>query len=280
MKNILLPTDFSENSLNAIKYAVQLFKNQECNFILLNTFTPIVYRVEYMETGAAQFGLLDAMKETSKNGLNTVQQKIESEFKNPKHTFSQISSFNMLTTEIDNLYEENAMDLVVMGTQGASGLKEILFGSNTVHVIENTKCPLLAIPNDFTFNDPTEILFPSDYGIDYTEKQLKPIKDITSLYNSKLNFFHVSYSSELSDFKETNRQTLENYFKEIKHSFHTVYDGNIVEEITKFQTEANVDLLVMINNKQSFFENLFFGSDIKRIGFHVSIPFLVIPAKA
>ena len=70
MKNILLPTDFSDNSWNAIQYAVELFKDEKCNFFLLNTYTPIIYNVEFMEVNTAKFGLIDAMRETSKNNLN------------------------------------------------------------------------------------------------------------------------------------------------------------------------------------------------------------------
>ena len=62
------------------------------------------------------------------------------------------------------------MDLIVMGTKGASGLKEVLFGSNTVHVIKNAKCPVLAVPSEFVFESPREILFPSDYEVSFNEK--------------------------------------------------------------------------------------------------------------
>ena len=65
MKNILLPTDFSENSWNAIKYALQLFKNETCRFFLLNTYTPAIYQVEYVLLEPAQFGMVDAVKENS-----------------------------------------------------------------------------------------------------------------------------------------------------------------------------------------------------------------------
>ncbi|WP_298423362.1 universal stress protein [uncultured Kordia sp.] len=279
MKKILLPTDFSDNSLNAIRYAVQLFKDQECEFILLNTFTPVVYRVEYMEVGVAQYGLLDAMRDTSKKGLREVQQKIEAEFNNPKHTFTRRAAFNILSSEIEELYEKKVMDIIVMGTQGASGIDQILFGSNTVHVIKSAKCPLLAIPNDYTFVTPNKILFPSDYEIDFQEKQLQTIKDIVELYNSELQFFHVSYTYQLTHKQDENRQKLANYFKDITSDFNTVYDKNIVDAIMECQSEKDINLLAMINNKQSFFENLFFGSNINKIGFRVDVPFLVIPAK-
>ncbi len=279
MIHILLPTDFSDNSVNAIQYAVQLFKDKKCNFILLNTYTPVIYHVEYMEVGSAEFGLIDAMKETSKSGLNKVQQKIETEFANPKHTFSQISAFNMLVTEINDLQEQRNIDLIVMGTQGASGIQGILFGTNTVHVIKNATCPVLAIPNDFSFEKPHEILFPSDYEINFQETQLKLIKEIAKSHHSRINILHVTYTNSLTAAQEATKQTLAHFFEKTAHIFHTVHDHNVAKSITEFQTKSRINLLAMINNKHSFFENLFFGSKVNKIGFHLNIPFLVIPAK-
>ena len=206
MKNILLPTDFSDNSWNAIQYGLQLFKDHKCTFYLLNTYTPIIYDVQYFEVAAAQAGLIDAMKETSKKGLDKLLVKINTEFKNENHTFSTISSFNTLVREVEELYQGNAIDFIVMGTQGASGLNEVLFGSNTVHVLKNAKCPVLAIPNNFSFEAPHEILFPSDYGIDFQDKHLQPIIDIASLFSARINILNVSYGSDLSEKQAQNRQ--------------------------------------------------------------------------
>ncbi|WP_296381525.1 universal stress protein [Winogradskyella sp.] len=279
MKKILLPTDFSDNSWNAIKYALQLYKNEKCSFTLLHTYTPIIYQYEYMQASSPQFHVLEAVKESSKRNLEILLQKIETEFKNPNHVFNQLSSFNTLTAEINELYEGQAMDMIIMGTNGASGVKEVLLGSNTVHVLKNAKCPVLAVPNDFSFETPQELLFPSDYEVDFKEKHVKPIIDIASLYNIRINIIHVFNSKELSEKQEQNRIKLENYFKSIAHLFHNVKNENITEAITKFQIKARVNLLVMINNKHSFFENLFFKSTINHIGFHLNVPFLVIPSK-
>ena len=79
---------------NGEAQVVELFKDEKCNFFLLNTYTPMIYNVEFMEVNTAKFGLIDAMRETSKNNLNKVQQKIENKFNNPNHSFSKISSFN------------------------------------------------------------------------------------------------------------------------------------------------------------------------------------------
>lgn len=279
MKKILLPTDFSDNSWNAIKYALQLFKNQECNFVLLNTYTPIIYQFEFMQSSSAQLGIIDAMKKVSKNRLNELQEKIDSEFSNPKHTFSQISAFNSLASEIDDLYSSNIMDTIIMGTKGATGLRGVLFGSNTIHVIKNAKCPVMAIPSDFSFETPHEILFPTDYEIEYQEEHLKPIIEIAERHISRVNILHVFIGNGLTKVQEKNKSVLETSIKKIAHLFHEVKNQTVPEAITNFQIKARINLLVMINNKHSFFENLFFKSTINQIGFQLNIPFMVIPSR-
>lgn len=279
MKRILLPTDFSNNSWSAIKYALQLFKNETCTFYLLNTYTPAIYHVEYVLIEPAQFGIYDAVKENSLRQLDEFETRIKKEFNNPKHSVETIAAFNTLVSEIKEVVEKNKIDYVVMGTKGATGAKEILFGTNTVHVFKNVKCPVLAIPDGFDFEAPHEVLFPTDYKIDYKNKHIRPIIDILSFYNSRVNILHATYGYELSEKQETNRKKLETIFKKTTQLFHNVSGQTVAEAIDKFQLRAKVNLLVMINNKHSFFENLFFKNTISQIGFHLNIPFLVIPAK-
>jgi nucleotide-binding universal stress UspA family protein len=278
MKRILLPTDFSDNSWNAIKYALQLFKNEACNITLLNTYTPLIYQVEYMQFDSDKFGLVHSMADASETGLDEMIQKIQNEFNNPKHTFSKISSFNTLTTEINELYKGKIMDIIVMGTKGATGVRELLFGTNTVHLIKNARCPILAIPSSYSFEPPYEILFPSDYEVDFQEKHIQPIIDIASSFESRMHVLNASRGYDLSIEQEKSRQKLESYFKDMSCSFHSVSSQNVQEAITSFQLTTSINLLVMIKNKHSFFENLFFKSVINQIGFHLNVPFLVIPS--
>lgn len=279
MKKILLPTDFSENSWNAIAYALQLFKNKTCEFYLLNTYTPIIYHVEFVIIEPNQFGMADAIRENSLKQLDDFKTRIKEEFNNPKHTIVSISAFNSLISEIKDIVEEKAIDYVVMGTKGATGVKEILFGSNTVHVFKSVKCPILAIPDGFLFESPYEVLFPTDYEINYTDHHIKPILDIISLHNTRINIIHASYGYDLSNKQEENKIILEKYFKKSAHLFQSINHQTVEQGITNFQLKTRVNLLVMINNKHSIFENLFFKNAINQIGFHLNIPFLVIPTK-
>ncbi|WP_166383888.1 universal stress protein [Polaribacter sp. 11A2H] len=278
MKNILLPTDFSDNSWNAIQYAIQLLKDEKCNFFIMNTYTPVIYDVEYMNPDVEGFNLIDVVKNTSEIELNKLQQKIESQFKNPNHTYRKVASFNTLTNEIEELHKKHVMDLIVMGTKGATGLTEILFGSNTVHIIKNAKCPVLAIPSNYAFEAPNEILFPSDYEVSFNEKQVEQIVDIALSNNSKVNIINTNYGDDLSKNQLENQQKLNKILKNVTHLFYSVSNQSVTGAISEFQLKMRINLLVMINNKHSFFENLFFKSTISQIGFHLNVPFLVIPS--
>src|SRR5690606_13598833 len=147
MKKILLPTDFSENAFNAIKYAVQLFKKEKCTFFLLNTYTPVLYDSDYiLYSPASSLSLDEVYKNNSQSGLEKVEKRILAEFPNDLHSFKLISSFSLLNEEIKEQVKTRNIDLVVMGTQGATGAVQILFGTHTVHAIKRAICPVLAIP--------------------------------------------------------------------------------------------------------------------------------------
>lgn len=279
MKKILLPTDFSENSWNAIKYALQLFKNEPCKIYLLNTYTPVIYHAEYVLIEPVQLGMLDTFRDEVLKKLEDLKTRIKNEFTNPKHNIKTIGAFNMLIAEMVEIVETKKIDYVVMGTKGATGAKEILFGSNTVHAFKNVKCPIIAVPSGFEFETPHDILFPTDYDIKYKSHHLKPINNIIDLYNIRLNILHLTYGYDLSEKQQNNKKILEKSFKKIAHLFHEQSNQTVEQGITNFQKKTRINMLIMINNKHSFFENLFFKSTINQIGFHINIPFLVIPSK-
>jgi len=279
MKRILLPTDFSDNSWNAITYAVELFKDEACTFYLLNTYTPVIYHVEYVLGYPAQFGLGDAVRNTSQENLNELVLKLSDKFgNNPKHKFETSARFDTLISGIKDFVEAHNIDLIIMGTKGATGAEGVLFGSNTVHVFKEIKCPIMAIPSNFKFEAPHEILFPTDLEVNYKNSLLNILQEIASSHHSRVNAMHVSTGNKLTDYQENNKLNLESIFKNTAYLFHNIKSMNILEAINEFQMKHKINLLVMINNKHSFFENLFFKNTINQIGFHLNIPFLVIPS--
>jgi len=280
MKNILLPTDFSDNSWNAIKYAVELYKDVECTFHLFNAYTPVIYHVEYVLINPAQFGLGDSVRDGAQEGLVKLNTRILKEFgDNSNHKFERIARFDTLVSGIKELIVERHIDLIVMGTKGATGAKGVLFGSNTVQVFKEIKCPILAIPSNYGYEAPHEILFPTDLEVNYHTSHLHLLLEIAVSHHARVNAMHVSTGYELTEEQQNNKQQLETMFNCAAFLYHDVRDMEIVDAINEFQIKHKINLLAMINNKHSFFENLFFKNTINQIGFNLSVPFLVIQSK-
>jgi nucleotide-binding universal stress UspA family protein len=277
MRKIILPTDFSDNGYNAVRYAVQLFKDVRATFFLLHTYTPPFYHTEYVLQSPAQFGLGDVLRENAQTRLEAEKKKIEDEFQNSKHTFIVHTAFNILVDEVWETVKNEKGDLVIMGTQGATGAKEILLGSHTVHVIKKATCPVIAIPSQFEYENPSEILFPTDYEVNYQEKQLKILLDIAKTHISSIEVIHVSSGYDLTENQLKNKQKLDAILGKTAHLFHDLPNQGVIEGINTIRMKKRMNLLVMIQNKHTFLERLFIEPIIKKIGFHVTIPFMVIP---
>jgi nucleotide-binding universal stress UspA family protein len=278
MKKVLLPTDFSENAYNAAKYALQLFESEECTFYLLNTYTPVLYDNEYLVYNSTQPTLTEIYRNKSLQGLDRVLRRIKRNFKNENHHFEKISSFNLLNDEIKELVTEKEIDLIVMGTKGATGAEEILFGTHTVHAIKKARCPLLAVPSHYDYKEPKEILFPTDYEAEIP-KLLNLLKEIAENHASTIHILHVYFGVNLSSTQTSRKKALGRAFKDIDHHFYSITEKSVTRAIYDFQEENEMDMLAMVNNKHSFFENLLFTPVVDEIGFNVKVPFLVIPSR-
>ncbi|SMC35116.1 universal stress protein [Cellulophaga tyrosinoxydans] len=278
MKNILLPTDFSKNAWNAITYAIELYKNEPCTFYLLNTYTPNIAASRFMATAVTSESL--AVESYSKEGLNAVLNNIQSKYNNKLHSFKTISSFSLLADEVRELVNEYNIDMVIMGTKGASGVSEVFMGSNAVRVIKAVKnCPVLAIPEDFTFETPTEIAFATDFNRFYTQSELQPIINLVKTFNSVLRIVHVQDKIKaLTELQQFNLNMLRKYFSTIEHYIHTVSELNSVSKTLEvFADELDIHLLAMLNYQHSYMEKVTREPIVKRLVFHTQIPLLVIP---
>tara|TARA_R110002033_G_scaffold166331_1_gene204909 strand:+ start:132104 stop:132940 length:837 start_codon:yes stop_codon:yes gene_type:complete len=276
MKRILLPTDFSDNAFEAIRYALLVFKDIECTFFLLHTYTPPVYQTEYLLGSPGLIGLGDVMQETSMTQLEQLKDRLVNQYENPNHTFMVHTAFNTLVNEVMETIETEAIDMVIMGTTGATGAKEILFGSNAVHVIKKAKCPVIVVPPKYEYEAPKEILFPTDYEIEYQKDKIEALLTIANQHKSRINVMHVRIGLDLNAGQNKNKEQLENLLGNMS-LFHEMPDNEIINAINEFQLKTRINLLVMIQNKHTFLERLFIEPVIKKIGFHITVPFMVLP---
>lgn len=280
MKRILIPTDFSNNAWNAIRYAMRLFQHKEVDFFLLNTYTPVIPSSRFMAPMVNGVRMEDAVRSSSENGLTNTIQKIQEEFNNPKHHFETISSFNLLADEVKDVVDNYEIDLIVTGTKGASGMDEVFMGSNTVRIIKSTKkCPILAIPQHFEFLAPSEIAFATDFNRFYSLTELLPLIELAQSFKATIRIVHVQYEIKaLTELQQFNLNMLRKYLGEVEHYIHTVSELNSVSHTLEvFSQELDIHLLAMLHYQHSYMEKMTREPIVKRTAFHTQIPLLVIP---
>ncbi|MEM6685800.1 MAG: universal stress protein [Bacteroidota bacterium] len=274
MKKILLPTDFSDNAWSAIVYTLKLYQHETCKFYLLNT-----QKVASSRISSFSNKLLATMLENAKKEVLALKKQIETTHANSNHEFEVIVSLGDLDDAIESCVHANAIDLIAMGTKGATGAKGILFGSNTAKIFKKINtCPILAIPNDYEFKVPTQIAYPSDFNHNCDAQELHYLKLMAGLYNSKIRVFHINEKEKLSATQENNLNTLKAYLQEHEHSVHFIPSYSSKEEsIHDFVAELDIEMLAMVHYTHGFFDSILREPVIKKIAFNLSVPLLVIP---
>ncbi|WP_026452427.1 universal stress protein [Aequorivita capsosiphonis] len=276
MRKILIPTDFSENSMNAAKYAAELFKHGPSEIYILHAFADEVYDAKTRLADANFDELKQKTLEKAEANLEKMRKDLFSISPNPKHKVFTIAEFGMLVDSVNEWVDKENIDVVVMGTQGETDDKKITFGSNTLQVIKYVKCPVLAVPEVFGDVHPKNILFPTDYLIPYKRRELKLLGTIAKCFSSKIEFLHVSKFPNSSLRQEDNKTFLEACLSENRINFSQHSGADITKAINTCIHEKPIDMLIMVNTRHSYLENILYQSTIEKIGLHIDIPFLVL----
>ncbi|MBQ4915941.1 universal stress protein [Maribacter sp. MMG018] len=276
-KQILIPTDFSKNALNAMRYTVDLYSKLNCDFYFLNVLDFERYTTENLiipESGSAAFEL--AKKDTEKKFqklLNTLALHND----NPKHRYHTITTLDFLLEAMKKIIAEKDIDLVAMGTKGATGSKKVFFGSNTVNAMEKIReCPVLAIPDEISYTAPKEIVFPTDYKDTFKRKELRYLIEISKMYHSNIAVLHLNKKNELSHNQKENKQLLDTILEDTPHSFHNLTENNLAKGIQTFIESRNSNMMAFINRKHLFFGSVFSNPLVKEIGYDATVPILAL----
>jgi nucleotide-binding universal stress UspA family protein len=281
MKNVLLPTDFSENSWNAIKYAIHFFDTIECDFYLLhvnslNNFIPLNESMTY-----DSYYLEDTYTKPIKNKLRGLLKRISKlNINNKKHKFFTLTDNGFFIETISKTIREKQIDLIVMGTKGATGLKKIILGTNTADVITKVKCNTLAVPENATFVSPKEIAFPTDLNLGYNLNVLHPLSEIIDQFNTSVRFLHINKDrTKLTADQEQHKTLLEDYFCNTESSFHYLSNKKIEDAVQCFVESRDIDLICMVAKNLNYFQQIFFHSRVEKISYHINKPLLVLHEK-
>ncbi len=279
MKRILLPTDFSNNAWNALFTAVKVYANVECQFYLLHAYEPNALNLLGRKNEKRLGVIYNSLAEYSTQELRKILDYLHKNHNNPNHSFECISKSRVLEEAIQEIIPTKDIDIVVMGTQGATGAKEVFMGSNTVKVLKKIKnYPILVVPSEYNFQHMKTLIFPTNYTQTYKEHQLSALTELVKIWNTKIQILHVTAEFELNDIQNENREVLKNYFSTLDYSFYDAeFEEGISHSIENYLSENMVDLMAVIRYEHTSWEKIIREPVIKKLAFHTKIPVLMLP---
>lgn len=276
MLSILLPTDFSENSMNAIKYALEFFKYQKTTFYFMHAYQNEFYDHEALTSREVFNEVLEDIRNESHANLEHLVREVKKIAPNPRFIYHTISAYNTLVEEANLISDGKNLDLIVMGTKGKSDERHIVFGSHTFQVLKYVKCPVLAIPSNYTNTQPKHILFPTNYMLPYKRRELKLLSILAKSYRSRIDVLHVSTSQKLSIRQEDNKNFIADTLSDNEVKFCHADRKNISETIKTYIKENDIDMITMVNTQHSFLEDMLFPSNIDKVSIDLKIPLLAM----
>jgi len=277
-RRILLPTDFSENSRRAIDFAIELYKDDPCDFYLLNVFSipsNIMVNLMNMEPGS---GLYQVAKDKSEAGLNELLDALmfRDESK-PHHHFKTISSFNDPIEAIKSLVDEYDIEMIVMGTKGETASTNKVFGSTAIYVMEKVRnCPVIVVPALASTKMPKEIVFPTGYKMNYKRSELNHLKDIAKKCDGNIAILHVEEAESLDENQKEHKRLLEAILEGLTYTYHSLRHSSVETAINIFVESRGSDMVAFINKKHAFFGSILTNPLVKGIAFHSRVPLLVM----
>ena len=276
MISILLPTDFSKNSMNAINYALEFFKYQKTQFYFMHAYRNEFYDHDDLVSREIFDDVLNKVKNESHNNLENLLKNVKEIAPNPRFTYHIISAYSTLVEEANLITDSKNIDLIVMGTKGKSNERHIIFGSQTFQVLKYVQCPILAIPSNYTNTQPKHILFPTNYLMPYKRRELKLLSDLAKSYRSKIDVLYISKSSKLSIRQEDNQSFIKDTLRDNEVSFCHRDNKKIADTIKTYIKEKNIDIITMVNTQHSFLEDMLFPTTIDKVSIGLEIPLLAM----
>lgn len=278
MKKILFPTDLSAAAERAFIYALHLADHMGAELITLHVYQKPEVRGGGLPHTLSEFYEsydLDEFKnfKDSIPVLRDIQQK---------EGFAALSVQHLLkpgrTVEtVLKVAKEEGAEMIIMGTTGARGLKEIFMGSVAGEVLENANCPVLAIPEKADFDGEIDDIA---FAVSYKDEEVvafKKLVEICGSFNAKIHCVNVDlshtefYRNEMEAFKSK----LPTYGNT---TFEVIQSTDIKEGLTRYMETHAVDVLVMVTHKRNFFQELLRYSHAKEMSYHCNMPLLSIPA--
>ena len=264
---ILIPTDFSKLSKVAIQYALDFSKDIDMQLMLLhvvNNKAPTIARVSSKK-------LDEIIKINSERKMKELVKTLKQENNhNPKISSKIIFGYS-IEKEIEAFSLKNNIDMICIGTKGATGLKKVLIGSNAASIINHSRTPVLTIPEYARYRGIKNIVYSSD--LSNIDEELESIIPFAKLLNSWVHILHIEGKNE--DFDKDalpQERRLKKLFSYKKIKIKQLQSESIVNGINQYIADIDADMLTMFTHRTNLFEKIFQKSVTQKAAFQTRIP--------
>lgn len=271
MLTYLIPIDFSDSSINAFHYGHQLAGQLGATVRVIHSYfpsSPDIAGSAFIELDVQQKHqeiLQDFVKKTEKQ--NSVKDlkvaPIEHDFR-----------IGFPGVEILQAAKEHKVDIIIMGTEGNSGMLKKLFGSVSTKIMKEAKCPVLVVPPNTKPTQIKKILYTtSESNID--DHCIKPVMEFAESLNASVTLLHVVDDLDDNSYSEIYELVKINY-PNTDIDYQTIFHSNIVRGMLNFASEYEIDLIAMGTKNRNLFDGLFHKSITKEMSMHSKTPLLIL----
>jgi nucleotide-binding universal stress UspA family protein len=269
MMTLLVPTDFSKASKKAVTYATDLARKMKARIILLNVVQSNTSGETLMKWKRLEEEMIKIAVEDGEALLAEVKKKAGAK---TNIAFEYRLGYDFARV-VNRFVEENDVDLVVMGTHGATGLKKVLMGSNAASMINTSLVPVIAIPAEATFKPIKKIVYATDMA--NLDEEIKTITMFAGLFAASVSVVHVTPATPDKKFDPDRfTKNLIQVSKYKKVSFSFVKNENITAGVDAFVAKQKPQLLAMFTHKLSAYEKFFNKGVTRRQAFNTTVPLL------
>lgn len=270
MKKILVPCDFSDSAIQAFKFAVEIANQSKGEIALLNVVElPVIHENVMMPT----FSFEDTYLKEMKDRADVDFAKMKSKWAKDGPKVSTHVEYGAPTPTISQFIKEKKIDLVIMGTKGASGLKEFFVGSNTEKVVRWSPVPVISLKKSVKASSIKNIVFPSTLHEDEEELTMR-VKALQNFFKAKLNIIYVNTPANFRTDVIT-RNMMKDYAKRFMLKDYTLNIFNDLNEesgVAHFVNEIKGDMIAMSTHGRKGLNHLMSGSIAEDMVNHLELP--------
>ena len=273
MKTLIVPTDFSPAAANAMKFAVDMATNINASVMLFH-----VYQVP---VSMSDVPIVMVSAEELRRSSETKLQELKYDLKHTNGGKIKIyteARMGDVSDELEDVCKHIQPFAVIMGTNGASSVERILFGSTTLTAIRHLTCPVIVVPPGKEYgNGIRKIGFACDFEKVIESTPVKFLKTIVKEFGAELHVLNVDHENK--HFKpETPEESilLHTLLEDLNPRYHFIDNADIEDGINDFVDNNNIDLLITIPKKHRLLDSLFKNSNTKQLVAQSHVPVMCV----